>query len=81
MEIIMHICDNCGCTCYCDMDNYDDPDDCSHVCDACSYCEEVNDAEDDAEGGLPTVAEFSGSDPNLTGGLSTDEYIRSIRRG
>ena len=30
---------------------------------------------------LPTVAELTGSDPELTGGLSTDEYIRSIRRG
>jgi hypothetical protein len=28
---------------------------------------------------LPTIAELSGSDPNFTGGLSTDEFIRSIR--
>jgi hypothetical protein len=30
---------------------------------------------------LPTVLELTGSDPNFTGGLSTEEYIRSIRRG
>lgn len=29
----------------------------------------------------PTVAELTGSDPNFTGSLSTDEYIRSIRKG
>ncbi len=29
----------------------------------------------------PTVAEFKGSDPNFTGDMSTDEYIRSVRRG
>ena len=33
------------------------------------------------ESGLPTVAELTGSDPDFTGGLSTEEYIRSIRRG
>jgi hypothetical protein len=32
-------------------------------------------------GRLPTVAELTGSDPDFTGGLSTEEYIRSIRRG
>jgi hypothetical protein len=32
-------------------------------------------------GPLPTVAELTGSDPDFTGGLSTEEYIRSIRRG
>jgi hypothetical protein len=30
---------------------------------------------------LPTVAEITGSDPEFTGSLTTDEYIRSIRRG
>lgn len=30
---------------------------------------------------LPTAAELLGSDPNFTGDLTTDEYIRSIRRG
>jgi hypothetical protein len=29
----------------------------------------------------PTVAELTGSDPDFTGHLTTDEYIRSIRRG
>jgi len=28
---------------------------------------------------LPTAAELTGSDPNFTGDMSTDEYIRSIR--
>jgi hypothetical protein len=32
-------------------------------------------------GRLPTVAELTGSDPDFTGGLTTEEYIRSIRRG
>jgi hypothetical protein len=32
-------------------------------------------------GRLPTVAELTGSDPDFTGGLSTEEYVRSIRRG
>jgi hypothetical protein len=30
---------------------------------------------------LPSVAEMTGSDPNFTGALSTEEFIRSIRRG
>ena len=30
---------------------------------------------------LPTVAEITGSDPDFTGSLTTDEYIRSVRRG
>jgi nitrogen regulatory protein PII-like uncharacterized protein len=30
---------------------------------------------------LPTVAELTGSDPEFTGSLTTDEYIRSVRRG
>jgi hypothetical protein len=30
---------------------------------------------------LPTVAELTGGDPDFTGELSTEEYIRSIRRG
>lgn len=30
---------------------------------------------------LPCVAELAGSDPDFTGGLTTEEYIRSIRRG
>jgi hypothetical protein len=30
---------------------------------------------------LPTVSEITGSDPEFTGSLTTDEYIRSIRRG
>lgn len=29
---------------------------------------------------LPTVAEMTGIDPDLTGNLSTEEFIRSIRR-
>ena len=32
-------------------------------------------------GRIPTVAELTGSDPDFTGGLSTEDYIRSIRRG
>ncbi len=30
---------------------------------------------------LPTVLELTGSDPNFTGALSTDEYVQSNRRG
>ncbi len=30
---------------------------------------------------LPLASELTGSDPEFTGDLSTDEYIRSIRRG
>jgi hypothetical protein len=30
---------------------------------------------------LPTTKELTGSDPNFTGDLSTDEYIQEIRRG
>jgi hypothetical protein len=30
---------------------------------------------------LPTARELLGSNPNMTGDLSTDEYIESIRRG
>jgi hypothetical protein len=30
---------------------------------------------------LPTIEELSGSDPNFTGTLSTEEYIRQIRNG
>ena len=30
---------------------------------------------------LPTVAEITGSDPEFTGSLTTDEYIRRVRRG
>jgi hypothetical protein len=32
-------------------------------------------------GRLPTVAELIGSDPDFTGDMTTEEYIRSIRRG
>jgi hypothetical protein len=32
-------------------------------------------------GKLPTVGELFGSDPDFTGNISTDEYIREIRRG
>ncbi|MBL8236832.1 MAG: hypothetical protein JNM66_05405 [Bryobacterales bacterium] len=35
----------------------------------------------DVAGRLPSVSEIAGSDPNFTGSLSTEEYIRSIRRG
>src|SRR5438552_4184878 len=30
---------------------------------------------------LPTVAEITGSDPEFTGDLTTDEYIRNVRHG
>ena len=30
---------------------------------------------------IPLASELTGSDPDFTGALSTDEYIRSIRRG
>ena len=30
---------------------------------------------------LPTIDEFVGSDPNYTGDMTTEEYIRQIRRG
>ena len=30
---------------------------------------------------LPLASELTGSDPDFTGSLNTDEYIRSIRRG
>ena len=30
---------------------------------------------------IPTTAELTGSDPNFTGDLSTDEFIRRIRHG
>lgn len=33
------------------------------------------------KGELPTARELLGSDPDFTGDLSTDEYIREIRRG
>jgi hypothetical protein len=32
------------------------------------------------KGRLPTTGELTGSDPDFTGGLSTDEFIRRIRR-
>ena len=30
---------------------------------------------------LPSIEELSGSDPDFTGGMSTEEYLRSIRVG
>jgi len=33
------------------------------------------------ENELPTIDQFVGSDPNYTGDMTNEEYIRSIRSG
>ncbi len=32
-------------------------------------------------GELPATTDMTGSDPDFTGGMSTEDFIRSIRRG